>query len=413
MQESEYDYDVSIIGAGPSGSIAAAILCQKGYKVGVFERQVFPRFSIGESLLPQCMEFIEEAGMLEAVRAGDFQYKGGANFSFRDQAAEFDFGDKSSAGHSSTFQVTRASFDKILIDEAENMGAEVFYNTLVEDAEFTKYKAVLKLSSADGTRHVTSRFCLDASGFGRVLPRLLDLNSLSNFPNRSSYFTHITDNITDSSFNRERILISVHPEYKDIWYWTIPFSDGSSSIGVVGGQKYFVKMEAEGISKKEILKSFFSQETYLAKILANAEYHKDVQKIEGYSSAVKTLHGESFALLGNAGEFLDPVFSSGVTIAIKSASMAANLLDRQFKGEEVCWQNDFATPLKAGVDVFRAFVESWYEGDLIDVFFSKVESNKDIKSYLCSILAGYAWDKNNPYVTNSAKRLKSLAEICQ
>ena len=118
-------------------------------------------------------------------------------------------------------------------------------------------------------------------------------------------------------------------------------------------------------------------------------------------------------MLGNAGEFLDPVFSSGVTIAMKSASLAAATIDKKLKDEDVCWDTDFAKPLMVGVNTFKAFVESWCEEKLIDIFFSKPNDDKNIRHHLTSILAGYAWDTDNPFVTHSKRRLNSLYEVCK
>ncbi len=405
--------DVAIIGAGPSGAVAAGILCKKGYSVCVLERQTFPRFSIGESLLPQCMAFIEEAGMLDAIKDAEFQYKDGADFHFQGQNSSFEFVNKSTEGPANTFQVVRAVFDEILIKEAEKGGANVRFGTNVNGANFSAQGAVLDVSDEQGAYKIQAQFCLDASGYGRVLPRLLDLGMPSDFPNRASYFTHIQDNISDESYNRNRILITVHPDHKDVWFWLIPFSAGVSSVGVVGADSYFTKMKAQGVSNDEILKSYIKQVPYLDELLADAVFDKPVRMMEGYSSRVSSLHGTSFALLGNAGEFLDPVFSSGVTIAMKSASLAANLLDRQLQGESVCWETEFSQPLKIGVETFRAFVESWYDGKLIDIFFTNGAHNAAIKRHLTSILAGYAWDKENPYVQQPQKRLNALYEICQ
>ena len=117
-------------------------------------------------------------------------------------------------------------------------------------------------------------------------------------------------------------------------------------------------------------------------------------------------------MLGNAGEFLDPVFSSGVTIAMKSASMAANLLDKHFKGESVNWQKDYAEELQRGVDVFRTYVEAWYDGRFQDVLFHP-NPDKKIISMIAAILAGYVWDETNQMVNQSVRRLNTLAEICK
>jgi flavin-dependent dehydrogenase len=136
-----------------------------------------------------------------------------------------------------------------------------------------------------------------------------------------------------------------------------------------------------------------------------------VRSLGGYSANVKTLHGPGFALLGNAAEFLDPVFSSGVTIAMRSASMAAGLLHRQLNGESVDWQNEFAAPLKRGVDAFRAYVEGWYDESFQDVIYHP-GSSPEIRAMISSILAGYAWDLKNPYVAEPKRRLRVLAELC-
>ena len=126
-----------------------------------------------------------------------------------------------------------------------------------------------------------------------------------------------------------------------------------------------------------------------------------------------TLHGKNFALLGNAAEFIDPIFSSGVTIAIKSAILAAKVLERQLKGESVDWEREFADELNYGVETFRYFVAGWYDGSLQDViFFPRQQEN--IRRMICSVLAGYVWDHDNPYTgPQSGRRLRALAELCR
>jgi len=135
------------------------------------------------------------------------------------------------------------------------------------------------------------------------------------------------------------------------------------------------------------------------------------RSIIGYASNVESLWGKNFALLGNAGEFLDPVFSSGVTIAFKSASLASACLARQAAGETVDWQADYGQPLRQGVDTFRAFVESWYAGGFQKIIFH-ADSSREVREMICSILAGYAWDRTNPYVAEPKRRLGVLEELC-
>lgn len=402
--------NVIIIGAGPAGSVAAALLQNKGHQVTIIERDKFPRFSIGESLLPQCMEYLEQAGMLEAVNKAGFQLKAGAAFMYRGNQSEFCFSDKFTSGFDTTFQVQRGKFDALLADEAQRMGVEIRWQEEVIAADFETKKPQLTIKKSDGSVYQEeASFVLDASGFGRVLPRLLNLEKASDFPYRESLFTHVEDHIDLSEYDRNRGCIIVHPDHKDVWYWLIPFDNGRCSLGVVAEPHFF---QAEGSDHQKIFQAMISQELWLAKLLRNAVFDTKVRNLKGYSANVTSLYGEGYALLGNAGEFLDPIFSSGVTIAMKSASLAADVLDKQLNQQQVDWQKDFVEPLEKGVETFRAFVIAWYNGDLQDiVFYNQQQSN--IKQMVCSVLAGYVWDEKNPYVKNSSPRLNTLAQLCR
>ncbi|MFS6938354.1 NAD(P)/FAD-dependent oxidoreductase [Neisseria animaloris] len=401
-------FDVAVIGAGPSGSVAAALLLKKGFSVCVLEKQHFPRFVIGESLLPHCMEMLEEAGFSDAVKAEpSFQFKNGAAFTWGNRYTYFDFTDKFSDGPGTTFQVRRAVFDKILIDEAAKQGAEVRFGHGVTAFDNSGDAAVLSVATDKGQQYeLRAQFVLDASGYGRVLPRLLDLETPSDLPPRIAHFTHIDDNIDNPKFDRNKILITTHPEHRDVWLWTIPFGDNRCSIGVVGLPETLVG-DAE-----TVLKKFALECPMLAEILDKAVWENEFpfRSIQGYSANVKTLYGKHFALLGNASEFLDPVFSSGVTIAMHSSKLAADLLGKQLKGEIVDWQAGFAEPLMLGVNTFRTYVTGWYNGCFQDVIYAE-NRNSDISRMLSSILAGYAWDTENPYVAKSERRLDALAEL--
>ena len=400
---------VVVIGAGPSGAIAAALLKRKGHDVLIVERQHFPRFSIGESLLSHCLDFIEEAGMLEAVQAAGFQLKNGAAFAWGEQYSAFDFGDTFSNGKPTTFQVQRADFDKLLADQAALQGVEIRYGETVTAVDIERSKPLLDVVREDASSYrIEADFILDASGYGRVLPRLLDLEAPSGFPVRQAVFTHVEDRIDCTGFEREKILITTHPTQRDIWFWTIPFSNGRSSVGVVAAAEHFV---GRSQNPDQCLRSFIEQTPSLGRVLANAVWDTPARTIGGYSANVKTLHGPGFALLGNAAEFLDPVFSSGVTIAMRSASMAAAVLHRQLQGEAVDWQTEFAEPLKRGVDTFRCYVEGWYAGTFQDVIYHP-DSSPQIRRMISAILAGYAWDERNPFVSEPKRRLRMLSDIC-
>jgi flavin-dependent dehydrogenase len=404
------DFDVLIIGAGPSGAIAGALLNKQGFRVCILERQVFPRFSIGESLLAHCLDFLEEADMLDAVYKAGFQYKNGAAFERDGKHTEYNFGDKFSEGYAYTFQVQRASFDKILADEAERQGVTIHYQHEITAVDFSNSTPSLSVRNTDGeTRNWTARFVLDASGFGRTLPRMLDLETPSNFPVRRAVFTHVEDHIDSSDFDRQKILVSVHPTKHDIWFWTIPFSNGRCSVGAVASAEQF--NDYPGTPEQQ-LKTLISEVPNLTKVMRGAIYDTPVNELNGYSANVKSMHGNGYALLGNAAEFLDPVFSSGVTIAMRSASMAAKVLTRQLHGEVVDWESEFSAPLKKGVNTFRTYVNGWYDGRFQTIIFSNQQQDR-IRSMIASILAGYAWDTNNPFVAESERRLQSVYELCK
>jgi len=402
--------DVLIVGAGPAGSVAAAFLRQQGRRVLVLEREQFPRFSIGESLLPQSMEYIEAAGMLKDVVEAGFQYKNGAAFAWGDRYTHFDFRDKFTDGWATTYQVQRATFDKVLADAAQRQGAEIRYRHEVTAIDLDGDRPRVSARDADGKAYaVEARFVLDASGFGRTLPRLLQLETPSNFPVRGAIFTHVADHIPPgAAFDRQKIRVTVHPRRPDVWFWTIPFSNGRCSLGVVAEQVFLAQHTG---TETERLRAIVAEDPGLSSLLGNAEWDTPARQIVGYSANVKSLWGKGFALLGNAGEFLDPVFSSGVTIAVKSASLATQCLAREFAGETVDWQADYAVPLKSGVDTFRAFVDAWYAGGFQKIIFHE-RHTPDIRRMISSILAGYAWDQKNPYVAQAKRRLGVLEELC-
>jgi flavin-dependent dehydrogenase len=405
------NHEIVIIGAGPAGAVAAGLLRRQGHQVLVLERQRFPRFSIGESLLAHCIEFIEEAGMLPAVEAAGFQVKNGAAFAWGERYTAFDFRDKVTPGPGTTFQVLRARFDKILADEAARQGAEVRYEQEVVAADFAGPTPVLSVRDAGvpdaPARRIGARFVLDASGYGRVLARLLDLERPSGLPPRKAIFTHVEDRIADPSFDREKILITVHPDQPGIWYWLIPFSDGRCSLGVVGGESLL----GDDADHMASLRRLVDAAPNLKRLLADAVWDTPANTLGGYAASVTRLHGPGYALLGNAAEFLDPVFSSGVTIALHSSKLATDALHRQLQGQPVDWEADFAAPLMRGVETFRTYVEGWYAGTFRDVVFYE-RAQPDIRRMISSILAGYAWDRANPFVAEHARRLRALAEIC-
>nr|WP_298373148.1 NAD(P)/FAD-dependent oxidoreductase [uncultured Halomonas sp.] len=406
---SDVEIDVVIIGAGPAGAAAASQLTGLGHEVRVLERSHFPRFSIGESLLPQCMSYLETAGLLETVQAANYQFKNGAAFTCGTRTTAIDFREKFTPGWGTTYQIERADFDHRLIQAAADRGAKVDFGVTVTDVRPDATRPRVSYVDENGkTTTLTARFLLDASGYGRVLARKLDLERDPRLEPRMAVFTHVEDHIDDPDYDREKILIGVHPDDASIWYWLIPFANGHASVGVVGAIE---TLEQYGDSAEARWHALIDAEPRYRQLLRNARPVRPFGELKGYSADVSNLHGPGYALLGNAGEFLDPVFSSGVTIALHSAIMAAPLVDRHLRGESVDWHTEFEAPLRHGIDTFRAFVDAWYDGRLQSIVFSEAQPD-GLKRMISAVLAGYAWDQDNPFVSNANRRLSTLAQLC-
>ena len=398
--------DVLIIGAGPAGAVAAASLQREGMRTLVVEKQRFPRFVIGESLLPHTMDLLKEVGLLEAVEARGFIHKTGAVFKRGTEVCDFDFANQSGPGWKYTYHVPRAEFDQAIADEVAARGVEMLYGHGVAAVNFVNAHAEVTLDQPDGQRReVAARFVLDCSGYGRVLPRLLDLEAPSKYPVRESLFTHVTGDIRPSGRDEGKIWICMHPD--GAWIWIIPFSNGKTSVGVVAEPEFFARYSGDPEAQ---LRAMLMSEPNTAARLAGMQVVFPPHRITGFACSVKKLFGPQFALAGNATEFLDPIFSSGVTLAMESGLCAARVTARQLRGETVDWQADYADHVMQGVNTFRSYVTAWYDEKLPTILFA-AQRNPGVMQQICSVLAGYVWDKSNPYVAQADRALRALATI--
>ncbi|MCF1190177.1 tryptophan 7-halogenase [Mangrovimonas sp. AS39] len=399
--------DVLIIGAGPSGCVAASYLFNQGHRVKVVEKSHFPRFVIGESLLPRCMDHFEEVGLLDCLKERNYEVKAGARFLRDDVVCNFDFSQKHTEGWDWTWQVPRADFDHTLTQELIKRGVDIQFGHEVLDVQIQEDgSSTTQIKNDQGESYqVNAKFIVDSSGYGRVLPRLLDLDKPSSIPEHSSIFTHVKD--LKRPEGREGTLITFDVLDTDTWFWVIPFSNGITSIGFVGKNEL---IDSYSGSNTERLKAMLKLTEYYHSRFEGLEFEFEPVCIRNYSKAVKKFYGKGFVLTGNSAEFLDPVFSSGVTFATESALQSSKLISQELNGETVDWEKDYADYIKYGVNVFATYVKEWYTGNLQTLFFHRPE-NLEVKKQICAVLAGYVWDESNPFVKKHDRIVANLAHV--
>ena len=260
------------------------------------------------------MELLQECGLLGCCEERNYLVKTGAEFLRGDERCSFAFAQQHTDGFAYTWQVPRDDFDKTLADAVEAMGVPIHYRHELVDASFGVAPVVTVKTPEGALQQIRTKFVIDASGYGRVLPRLLDLNTPSHLPVRHSLFTWIDNDDREPGELAGRTWVAMHPG--GAWIWAIPFADGKTSVGIVAEPEFF---EAWPTDPTERFTAIVASEPNIAHRLRNATVTFKPVLIEGYSVGIKQLFGPGWCLVGNTTEFLDPVFYSGITLALESA----------------------------------------------------------------------------------------------
>lgn len=398
---------VLVIGAGPAGLVAAANLLNHGIEVTIFEKQKFPRIVVGESLLPLSMEHFEKVGFLDVIGKQGFLIKPAVRFFKGDAVVDFSFSEQFTENAKTwTWQVPRDKFDMVMAEEVMRRGGKIYFNTMVESFAYDDSEPSVSVSVLHEGKNKKYKgdFLLDASGFGLVIPKLTSMQIDKSFLPNHAVFTHMIDSKRDEYHLGKRIGFDVIET--DLWVWSIPITETITSVGIVGHKKHF---EEAPDDERAYFRSLIGISRHYGDRFKHEEILFDPIWHKGYAQSVNKLYGPGFALIGNATEFLDPVFSSGVALATSSAINASDLLIKHLNDEPINWQVYEDHTMK-GINVFRTFVNTWYSGELQDIFFSR-NWNDDFKRKICSVLAGYVWDEKNAFVTKHKRAVSNLAAV--
>ena len=366
------DFDFAVAGGGPAGSSAAISLGQRGHSVVLFERETFPRFHIGESLLSTANDAFAALGVTKRIEAASFPAKWGARlYTHEGQSGRYvDFASAWGVTRPQTYQVCRQEFDRILLERAREVGVDVREGCNLAACEFTPDAAILDVTSRDNAANtrVRVRALVDATGRRGLIARKFNLRTEEPRLANIAIFSHYMNVPRPEGPRPDDIRLVARNDAG--WFWLIPISKVLTSVGVVLPKALYRSL-ANG-SPEETLNSTIADTPIVAELMREARREWPVRVEKDFSYSASVYAGHRWILAGDAGSFLDPVFSTGVSIAMESGIEAAVALDRALA------RNDFSASSFAAFsrrqrkrfETFRRFVLGFYTPQFRDIFFN-------------------------------------------
>jgi flavin-dependent dehydrogenase len=354
-------FDVAIIGGGPAGTTAATLLAKRGRRVVLCERETFPRFKIGESLLPHSLETFDQLGVRAQLDAHAFpKYGGEIATACGRRVQRFYFETALQLSHRTAYQVERAWFDQMLLDHARASGVDVRQPCSVENCAFDEEGVTLRTANGE----VRARYVLDCSGRNAVVGQQFDLKQRYDHLQKFSVYAHFEGAQRDEG--RDGTLTRL-VRGKSEWFWLIPIDDRRTSVGVVMD---IADYKAARLSPEETLGAAIARSTLMRDRMAGARRLTPVHAVGDYSYRNTRLAGKRWLLAGDAAGFIDPIFSTGVFLAIHSGAKAAAALDVALRRPwlralRFGW---YARGLNRLMNRYLRFVSAWYTEEFVDVF---------------------------------------------
>lgn len=407
-------YDVIVMGGGPSGSMCSTLLAQMGRRVLLLEKEFFPRHHIGESLIPETYWPLKRSGALEKIRAAGFVKKFSVQFASSGGkfSRPFYFFETNHHESAVTWQVTRSKFDKILLDHAKESGVSVIEGAMVTDVllEGDRVHGVeFRRKSPGGplgdVERAEAPVTVDATGQSAILGTRLGIRTRDPRLKKAAVYGYFKNVVRDPGLDEGATLV-LRTKEGNGWFWFIPLEDGVTSIGVVADPDYLVK--GRGNDREAIYREEIARCPALASRMENAQRVGDMHTISDYSYRSTRCSGPGWALIGDAFGFLDPVYSSGVFLALKSAELAADTIEAAFAKGDFSGESlgAYGGKLSGGIESFRKLVYAFYaEGFSFGKFMQK---HPNTRHNLIDLLVG---DVLKPGVDEIFDSMKEFIEI--